>query len=361
MRIPPYFLDTVGFLCEEHKSKGRNIAGGTAFFVSVKDETLPSREWTYVVTARHCIEDQPHQDIFLRVPTETGGSRFGYKDLHTRKNDWHCHDNADVAAIVLVVSEETEAAIRFKSIPTEVFIDRDYRFTTPRGLMDSEPQPEFRDGPSSSSTVPIQVGDDLFFPGLFIQSAGKEQMLPVARFGNIARMPTDELVFLESRARGRVGVRAYLTECHSWGGYSGSPVFWTCTFNQADKRGDVVRGNVVCTSLLGVVSGHFNLETLTKNRSTREKFVTKVNSGIAIVTPAENILELLMREDVMEDRKQRARIDREPAATADFVDGKTSKQKTLAKKREDRIDIPIPTRGQFEGDLAKATRKRDKK
>ena len=49
--------------------------------------------------------------------------------------------------------------------------------------------------------------------------------------------------------------------------------------------------------------------------------------------------------------------DDEPAAIADFS---SAKQRTLAPKEEDRIDVPIPTKKQFFGDLTKATRWRKK-
>jgi hypothetical protein len=132
-------------------------------------------------------------------------------------------------------------------------------------------------------------------------------MLPVARFGNIARLPTDEHVFIDTRSRGLIKLRAYLAECHSWGGFSGSPVFWTYLFNEADSQGNLVRGNVYCTALLGLIAGHFNVEAPTSNKITQEELVTEVNSGMAIVTPTDNIMELLMRDDVKEERERQCR------------------------------------------------------
>ena len=61
-------------------------------------------------------------------------------------------------------------------------------------------------------------------------------------------------------------------------------------------------------ALLGLVSGHWDIDQ--KAKTTGDIFGeirTAINSGIAAVTPAEAIRELLMDdEDVLEDRKQRA-------------------------------------------------------
>jgi hypothetical protein len=332
MRIPPFFLETISFVCEQSSAKGydaRNIAGGTAFFVSVPNDSDSGASWIYVVTARHCIEELPASSVYLRVPTVTGASKFGYIDLRTNKDDWFRHDSADVAIIPFIIN----AAInyRFKAIPLSAFISSDYQFIPPSGTFG--PRFQFHQGTYTSSTsLPIEVGDDLFFPGLFVQSAGNERMLPVARFGSIARMPTEEQVFLETRSRGDIGLKAYLVECHSWGGFSGSPVFWTYLFNEADSQGNIVRGNVNCTALLGLIAGHFNIEAPTSNKVTQEQLVTKINSGLAIVTPAENIVELLMRDDVVQDRKQRAAAEKQPSATADLAEDTVSAEQTTKKE-----------------------------
>ncbi len=63
----------------------------------------------------------------------------------------------------------------------------------------------------------------VFFVGLFAQDYGRQQNLPVARFGQISRMPIEPVTF---KYPGGVTTKAlaYLVECRSWGGHSGSPV-----------------------------------------------------------------------------------------------------------------------------------------
>jgi hypothetical protein len=61
--------------------------------------------------------------------------------------------------------------------------------------------------------------------------------------------------------------------------------------------------------LLGLVSGHFDIKQ--QAQTTEEisgSITTAINSGIAIVTPAEAVHELLWRDDVVEDR-QKAKDD----------------------------------------------------
>jgi hypothetical protein len=127
-------------------------------------------------------------------------------------------------------------------------------------------------------------------------------------------------------------VVGYLVECHSWGGHSGAPVAWVTDairLVEADAP-DYIKtptGKVIVQvpgqkegALLGLVSAHFDIERLAKTQGDIQGSVrTGVNAGIAVVTPAEAIRELLMREDVVADRNERATKGehRKPSATFD--------------------------------------------
>ena len=373
MRIPPYFSDCAAFLCD--KNKGR--PGGTAFFVELEDA---ARTWVYLVTARHSIEEIPGRDIYVRVntfPDKKG--QVETLDIHTDKDDWLKHDNADVATIMSPIDRR---GYDIQQVPLDLLIDRRYRFDVAtldgRGNPALEPmlRQNFPDG------IAVETGDELFSPGLFIQSAGKNRNLPVVRFGNIARMPGDEMIVLSTRARGDISIRAYLAETHSWGGFSGAPVFWHFDYPIATpvnairlgpaqptsplalvqrtpqpERLNVLIGRGWAIALLGLVSGHYGIPTKAKN----EDIETEINAGIAVVTPAENIRELLMSDEMKEARRQRAAKEKEPTATADFAPSVPRTQRTLAKREKDRIEIPIPSKGEVMDVFKKATRKRDKK
>jgi len=61
--------------------------------------------------------------VYLRVPTATGASKFGYMDLRTNKDDWFCHDSADVAIIPFIINADIN--YQFKAIPLSAFIGSD--------------------------------------------------------------------------------------------------------------------------------------------------------------------------------------------------------------------------------------------
>src|SRR6266436_3303682 len=107
----------------------------------------------------------------------------------------------------------------------------------------------------------------------------------------------------------------------------------------APERVDVMvsRGCWVI-GLLSLVSGHFDIPTEAKDKQKRtiEEVTTELNAGIAITTPAENIKELLMRPDVIEERKEQTKDMEKPVATTDFNSVQRQTQRTLAKEEKDR-------------------------
>lgn len=381
VQILPEYVESVAFLCDRDR-QNRNIPAGTAFFVEIDDDTgKRGSPWVYLVTSAHSLDFIQGEEVIVRISTLPRlGTSSGFEDVVTRKEEWTTHKMADVAVIM---SPGDPTRHKFQRIPVDTFINRQYRLDVSRFAGRGRPMMEqimienFPDG------INVEVGHELFFPGLFVQSAGKAANLPIVRFGHIARMPGEELLTLESPFR-KMQIRGYLAESHSWGGHSGSPVFWLYSYNmnfvieakewrppesplsintpRARTRGlSVMVGNGWAQGLLGLVSGHYDIPTKAKDKTRRtlEDIQLGINAGIAIVSPAENIRELLMRDDVVKDRKERADKIEEPAAVADFA--KTPKQRTRAPNAKDRIDVPIPTRDQFERDLGKAIRKRGKK
>ena len=291
----------------------------------------------------------------MRVNTTAGT----FKDIETTKSQWFVHKSADVAAIPL--DYRTEDALAFKSIELHWFVGADHKFR-PEG-------PEFdkRLKQWAPYGIPLAVGDQLFFTGLFVSSAGKDRNLPIARFGNISRMPEGDLIRLKTEARGEISVTAYLAESHSWGGHSGSPAFWHFEYPEArpmliDKEMvDVHTARRWVRGFLGLVSAHFDISmraTDTKDQPLND-ILTRLNAGIAVITPAENIRELLMKDpNVLKDRANRkAGAHSDSAATADSIppDDPVGPSKRKRKNR----DIPIPDadREKFFDDLEKATRK----
>jgi hypothetical protein len=365
VRIPPAFAECTAFLCEEKKAAAR----GTAFFVEWEE---PDRIWVYLVTARHNLEEGLARDMYVRVNiSPTASSSVTVDDVRTSKDDWFKHDTADVAVLPSPIDRQRYPIMQ---IPMDLAIDRRYKFDVAvldgRGNPVLEPvlRQNFPDG------ISVEVGDELFSPGLFVQSAGKNRNLPVVRFGNIARMPGDEMITLSTQARGDISIRAYLIETHSWGGFSGSPMFWHYEYNlqvplnvqrwfappqsrlalpthqPPYERVDVMYNRGWAIALLGLVSGHYDIPTKARN----EDVETMLNAGIAVVTPAENIRELLMSDELAEDRRRRKEQDKEPTATADYATDR-AKLQILPNTG---TAIPVSTRDDFLKDLGKATRRK---
>ena len=125
--------------------------------------------------------------------------------------------------------------------------------------------------------------------GLFHRHAGTKKNTPVVRTGNIAAMPEEPV----DTARGPM--EAYLVEARSIGGLSGSPVF----VHLGIVRN--VEGQVKFATqkwgvfyLLGMMQGHWEMPLLDVDFANEdERGLVTANMGIAVVSPADRILEVL--------------------------------------------------------------------
>ena len=293
MSIPLDQLQAVAFLCEERVVEHRRerVPIATIFFVAVPEGN--ASDFLYAVTARHCIEDSAG-NLFLRVNKEG----LGFHDIPTRRDDWKSHDNADVAVVPFAPDVAKYPAIQYKTLPLWCFVG---------------PGPAYvYSGPPLSKPYSLQpsIGHEAYFLGLFSQDWGKERNLPVARFGHISRMP-DKLKLKRNRGTTSFEAIAYLVESHSWGGHSGSPVFFMHPMTSykeiptdSGNATMVMIGN--CVGLLGLVSAHYTIPTKAEvTGDVLGKIETELNSGIMVVTPAHAIEQLLKREDLVKDRLQK--------------------------------------------------------
>ncbi len=292
IRLGDELLNTVVFLSiEEEISPGvrARVPRASAFLVMV-DEGQTTH--IYVVTARHCIEETAGRPFFIRA--NFAGTT---DDRPTSINDWFCHDHADVAVSPFVPSGVGHSVTAWK---VEQFIAADYT-ADPFALAGV---------PAQGSPVSVMTGDEVVFISLFVQTPGKKMNLPVARFGHIARMPLEPITFARTGGT-EVEILGYLAESHSWGGHSGAPVLWHFMTYRARQvktpSGDMTMQEPHgVLGLLGLVSGHFDIEQAIKTEGdVLGKVTAELNAGMAVVTPAEAIRELLMREDVVADRKER--------------------------------------------------------
>ncbi len=307
LRIPEENLRCVAFLTVDEPD-GNNVIHrvpkATAFFVGVRAEDTPHRV-DYIITARHCIEEAgANRPLFIRFNTVASG----YIEVETNTNDWFASESDDVAIVMGkpggLPPGITHKEIDGNSISLSAFVGADYWY---RG-----PAPEI-------GQIEIQpgVGNEVYLTGLFTADFGESRNLPVARFGHISRMPS-RIELLSGNIR--FDVVAYLMEFHSWGGQSGSPVFFVYPITIQGTDGGFDTGYI--SGLLGLVSAHYDIKRAAGTTGDiLGDILVPLNSGMAVVTPAEAIRQLILRDDVMQQRKELiARAAHNgPAPTLDFA------------------------------------------
>lgn len=253
-RIQDDFLWTAIYL---YKSKSDAEAsdheGGTGFllgYVGLDDRILQ----LYAVTNAHVIRDGFSVIMVNKVSGE-------HDILELRRDAWQEHPDGDDIAICPINM----------SSPRQ----QDFRFVRSDGLVTEERVERHN----------IGIGDDVFMVGRFSAHAGKNKNLPVARFGNIAMVPSEELT--NALRKNRVH---YLVEVRSVSGFSGSPVF---IYDTPTPHSLVnVRKEHFPNFLLGVDCGHL---------PEREELLS---AGIAAVVPAWRLAELLEHPEQKKRRKE---------------------------------------------------------
>jgi hypothetical protein len=136
----------------------------------------------------------------------------------------------------------------------------------------------------------IGVGTDMFFTGMFTPFLGEQKSYPIVRFGKLAMIPDEKIKF------GGIATEGYLMEAFSFGGNSGSPVFF---YLSADNTPGMMMLGPPVIKIAGVMKGFFgDIEpigllqppTAVPNQGIP---VSQGNTGIALVVPAKFIKEIL--------------------------------------------------------------------
>jgi hypothetical protein len=289
MEIPQDYLNGVAFVCLTDAETGYRLPVATAFLVGERD-TAPGFEnysFSSFVTARHVIENAPTDDIFLRVNHKDGAPI----DILTKKVDWYLHLTTDIALVPLKGSWSIWQDTMMIPFPSEAFI------------IDQKFPPELaRRG--DGKPFEVMLGSEIFYMSLFAALRHEPGMVPIARFGRISRLlqkiwlkrydDPDDKTYFETDA--------YLAEALSWGGHSGSPAVLVIQ----------LPNGVQYTGLLGLVSAHFSIAAQAR---TSGDIIGQVemdlNSGVAVIIPANYIKELLMSEELEELREQSRQATRE--------------------------------------------------
>ena len=247
--------ECVGFLAiDDPTTRGRDKeVVGTAFFVNVwnRDHTNPT---PYLVTAKHV-----WQDYFA-------GARQGYIRLNRAsqsgveyvplQDGWFFHPDSAVDIAALPWSRG-DLSLDY----TITSLQLDKVIATPSFLKDKH------------IPWPPKEGEDTWLVGLMTQFYGEERNFPVVRRGHVA-LATQEPV------EGIYGYSDYyFVETQIYPGNSGSPI-WVSYNNTL--------------FLLGILAaGHPVEQELLRRLDDKWRKVTYYNLGIALVVPAQKLVEVL--------------------------------------------------------------------
>lgn len=293
------FADCAVYLygSERAATKGEN-AGGSGFLVHVPSAVDPQMGRVYAVTNRHVIDDK---FCTLRLNRKGGGIDV----VATTGDQWHAHEDGDDVAVTPLDMED-----RFKwwSVGTDKFLDRE-----------------------SIAIYKIGYGDDVFLVGRLVWQSGVQKNTPVVRFGTIALMADrDEPIKYRDRSQ-----EAFLIECRSISGFSGSPVFLMSdrvyrgeeavkvdalrgrksaferregTIKMVSNNTPVMIDGTVGPLLVGIDFGHLPYwdEVWEKKRTPprRTDYQSCSNTGIAGVVPSWKIMDVLNTPILVEERQK---------------------------------------------------------
>lgn len=271
--IPSQVKNIVAFIFIKN-TKGEIVPNGTGFFVGVKDTNDTNRSYVYLVTAKHVLQNKDknyHPSIYIRLNTKKDGSKLIELQINTKdKKIIYTHEEPEVDIAVIPYLPKQEI-FDFKILPEE--------FLTTKELFEKNQ---------------IQEGDEIFFTGLFTGHFGRHRNYPIVRFGRVA-MLAEEKVEWEGEM-----MDLYLVETQSFGGNSGSPVFF---YLGSTRKPGILNLGQPKLLLAGIMKGSFLKGAEIKMMETKNMPISFENVGIAAVVPAYKLHEILFSDELMTLRK----------------------------------------------------------
>jgi hypothetical protein len=262
MLINPEIRKCVVFIAYR-TADGKFHTCGTAFFLGKEVPGTQTTNPTFLITAKHVINGIRGlglDSVWLRHNVKNGDDAW----YETKLEKWYC-DHPDQSIDVAVI----EMGV----------LDIFDNLVFPYGLcLNEEKFKEHQVGP----------GDEVFITGLFKHHQGKKKSIPIIRTGTIACL-SEEKVFTKNFGE----IDAFLIEARSIGGLSGSPVFVNLGLSRfIDGQIKQSNGGAIYF-FLGLIHGHFDVDdsefTEQPNVDPETRTIEKINSGIAIVVPFQNI------------------------------------------------------------------------
>jgi hypothetical protein len=293
MNVPDVALRNVVFIgwIDSRGDEEQVTWAGTAFFVSAPAPSGMDLQHVYLVTVKHIADKLPTRDWCIRVNTKDGKSILVRGDASVR---WWKHPTQEesVDCAVLPIGPPEDANVDLTYVPLSMF-------ATEQVIEENG----------------IGEGDEVFVIGLFTRLAGNDRNVAIVRTGNVAMIPREPLP--AAKIDSYIGpMDAYLMETRSMGGISGSPVFVRETVVLRDlaftNEGTGKTKQTLALAagefyLLGINHGHWNMHPSEHNRydfRATHNVSESIALGISIIVPAQKILEILHRPELVGQREQ---------------------------------------------------------
>jgi Trypsin-like peptidase domain len=274
-----FLADAAGNVAKDASNKP--IPWGTGFFVGIKvgDGTRASG---YLVTAKHVLKDEQGHDlrrVYVRMNSREGDPKFAPLDLAENSVSrvyTHTDPTVDLAVVPVALDEKI---IDYKMIGEELITTKE-----------------------SFNELKISEGSDVFFVGLFTSFYGQHKNFPIARFGRVAMISGEKIPWQDRPTEPVQEADLYLLETQSYGGNSGSPVFFYLGSDRVP--GQLYLGTEI--RLAGVMRGTFLNGSPIQFRQSPTATIpfSMQNIGIAAVTPSYLLHEILYSEPLMKLRAE---------------------------------------------------------
>lgn len=252
--------------------KGEYVPNGTGFFTGIKANLPGNLVHIYLVTAKHVIQDTNRNFyplIVIRLNTKTGSSEF--LEIPTNEINILTHSDVDVDIAVVPLAPD-EKIFDFMHL-------EETAITTKQSLQE----------------LKIAEGTDVLFSGLFTSHIGQKKNQPIIRFGKVALISDEKIEWRINNSTTKL-LDLYLLECQSFGGNSGSPVFF-----RLDPLREIKEKKIKFEAfyLAGIMTGSFISNTKIDISSFVDTAYSFQNIGIAAVTPSYKLHEILFSKDAV--------------------------------------------------------------
>lgn len=260
---------------------GKRVPNGTGFFIGVKNEQDPNLVNVYLATARHVVTNKKtasfFKHIWLRMNRKAGD--WGYLRIPLSGTDAarvfeHKDPNVDIVVIPILPDRKT---FDYKCVPEN--------WITTKEMFEN---------------LKIAEGDEIFFVGLFTGYYGIERNYPIVRFGRVALISDENIPWRDKKADKPKLLDLYLVETQSFGGNSGSPVFFWLDPTRDRKRIALGAQKLL---LAGIMKGSYSQTKPIGSVETDTVQVAFENLGIAAVVPAYSLHEILFSDELKKQRR----------------------------------------------------------